>query len=134
MTRAIHATTASGDAITLEAAAELGARGRTTAQLEHNAMQALGLVRASAHALQDVAQLLDRAMLLLASSRAVVDPTVRPELRRVFTQIADVVRTAHHAGQPLLRGSSVVYALEDPWQETSEPAHIDLPDLHECAG
>jgi hypothetical protein len=133
MTRAVHATTASGDAITLEASAELGARGRTTAQLEHNAMQALGLARASSHALQEAAQLLERAGLLLASSRVVVDPTIRPELRRVFTLLAERVSTASHAGQLLLRGGTVVYALEDPWQETSELASIDLPDLNESA-
>lgn len=133
MTRAVHATTASGDAITLEASAELSARGRTTAQLEHNAMQALGLARACSHALQEVMQLLDRVALLLASSRGVVDPTVRPELRRVFTQLSEHVQASNHAGQALLCGGTVVYALEDPWQETSEQVQIDLPDLSDSA-
>src|ERR1700753_3589557 len=78
MTRSIHATTASGDAVTLGAGATLASHGRTLAHLEHNAMQALGLVRATLVALQGVGAQLDRASLLLSHPRGVIDFAIRP--------------------------------------------------------
>jgi hypothetical protein len=69
MSRAIHETTPSGDEVTLEANAQLCARGRTVAQVEHNAMQALDLVRATLAALSGVTPALDRFALLLSSHR-----------------------------------------------------------------
>jgi hypothetical protein len=133
MTRSIHATTASGDAVTLEAGAKPAARGRTLAQLEHNAMQALGLVRATITALQGVAAQIERAVLLLSHTRGVVDSSIRPELKRVFNEIGDRVRSAAHGGQLLLCGQTVAFALDDPWQESSGAVCIELPELWEAA-
>lgn len=133
MTRSIHATTASGDAVTLDAAAKPASRGRTLAQLEHNAMQALGLVRATLAALQGVAAPIDRAGLLLSHTRGVLDASIRPELKRLFGEIGDGVRSAAHGGQLLLCGQTVAFALDDPWQESSGPVCIELPELWESA-
>ena len=94
MNRSIHATTASGDAVTLEACTQTASRERTLAQVEHNAMQALGLVRAGLHALEPMFHGLDRIALLLSNSRGVVDPTVKPELKRVFSDLAQHVSVA----------------------------------------
>jgi hypothetical protein len=129
MTRATHATTASGDAVTLEASAEQGARGRSLAQLEHNAMQALGLVRAALVAVQAVGHNLDRASLMLSRSQGAIDPGLKPELKRVIASVTQQVNTASHAGHSLLDGNAVAFALDDPWLEASEPLGIDLPDL-----
>jgi hypothetical protein len=78
-----------------------------------------------------VAAQLDRAGLLLSHTRGVVEAAIRPELKRVFTEIGDRVRVAAHGGQPLLRGETVAFALDDPWQESSGPVCIELPELWE---
>ncbi|MEY4581331.1 MAG: hypothetical protein RL701_6034 [Pseudomonadota bacterium] len=131
MTRAIQTTTASGDAITLEASATPPTRGRMVAQLEHNAMQALALVRTTLAALQRVVQCCDRANLLLSRSRGVVEPAIKPELRRTFGELAELVNGTQFGGEPVLTGGTCPFALEDPWNETGEPFAIELPDLHE---
>ncbi|MET0388572.1 MAG: hypothetical protein ABW321_21555 [Polyangiales bacterium] len=132
MTRSVHTTTASGDAITLAPGAHATAQsrtGRTVAQLEHNAMLALALVRATLHALERVATGTDRAALLLSNSRSLVDPAVKPELRRLFGELTDVVHSALWNGEPLLCGGGSAFAIDDPWREGSEPLCVELPDL-----
>jgi hypothetical protein len=101
------------------------------AQLEHNAMQALALVRATLGALERVVQGCDRASLLLSGSRGVVEPNIKPELRRTFGELAVLVNSSQFDGEPVLTGGSFPFALEDPWHETSDPFAIELPDLNE---
>jgi hypothetical protein len=126
-------TTASGDAVSVEAPAEGAApsssRGRLLAQFEHNAMLALGLVRAGLLALQGVTGLLERATQLLSRHHGVLEPGAANSLRRVFDELAQHVQNASHDGHSLLTGVSVAFALDDPWQAASEPLHIALPDL-----
>ena len=105
----IPATTASGDAVILEATPEPqardGTRGRLLAQLEHNAMAALGLVRAGVSGLQSVSRLLDRAAQMLAQNKIVVDPAKARELQRAFTELVEHVQTRAYAEHALLQGS-----------------------------
>lgn len=131
MSRSIHATTASGDAVTLEAHAQLAARERTVAQLEQNAMQALSLVRATSGALDPVLRGLDRVTLLLAHSRGLVEPAVKPELRRVLAELSEHVHAAAVCGELLLCGGARSFALEDPASENAQPLCVELPDLSE---
>jgi hypothetical protein len=128
MTRPTHAT-ASGETVTLEATAAQGARGRSLAQLEHNAMQALGLVRAAMIAVEMVGSSMERAALLLSRSQGFVDVGLKPELKRVIATVVQQVNGASHAGHSLLDGDSVAFAIDDPWLEASEPLGIELPDL-----
>lgn len=133
MSRSIHATTGSGDAVTLETCTQTASRERTVAQVEHNAMQALALVRAALRALEPVFQALDRIALLLSHSRGVVEAAVKPELKRVLIELAEHVSTAAWSGEPLLRGGARAFALDDPWNdETKQPLTIELPDLAEA--
>jgi hypothetical protein len=133
MSRVIQKTTASGDAISLGASHRSAVPGRSVAQLEHNGMQALSLVRATLNALVALTRYSDRITLLLTHSRGLVDVTIKPELKRVFGEIADHVNTAALHGEPLLCGGASAYALGDPWHETSEPFCIELPDLRHAA-
>ena len=131
MSRSIHATTASGDAVTLETCTQSASRDRTLAQVEHNAMQALALVRAGLHALEPMFRGLDRIALLLSHSRGVVEATVKPELKRVLSDLINHVSVAAWSGEALLRGGARAFALEDPWNETGQPLTVELPDLSE---
>jgi hypothetical protein len=103
------------------------------AQLEHNAMQALALVRAAHNALAEVARVADRAALLLSHSRGLVEAAVKPELQRVFAAIVGQVQAAAVNGEPLLQGGAQAFALDDPWQPASEPLCVELPDLRLAA-
>ena len=129
----IPALTPAGDAVTLEASGDGstrdGSRGRLLAQLEHNAMLALGLVRAGMLALQGVARQLERATHLLSRHHGVIEANAAEELRRVFSELIQHVRTASHDGHLLLEGAVVPFALDDAWQESSEPLLVELPDL-----
>jgi hypothetical protein len=125
----IPATTASGDAVILEATPELHARGRLLAQLEHNAMAALGLVRAGFSGLQSVSRLLDRAAQMLAQNQVVLDPSKARELQRVFSELVQHVQTLAYAEHMLLQGETVSFALDDPWLEASEMLFVQLPLL-----
>lgn len=128
----IPAVSAAGDAVTLEAgdgSARDGSRGRLLAQLEHNAMRALGLVRAGMLALQAVNRQLERATHLLSRHHGVLEAHVADELRRVFSELVQYVQTASHDGHPLLDGTTVPFSLDDAWQEASEPLQVELPDL-----
>jgi hypothetical protein len=129
MSRVIHATTPSGDEVTLEASGQLCARGRTVAQVEHNAMQALGLVRATLAALSDVTPVLDRVALLLAHSRGSAMSALVPELRRVTAQLGKTIHAAALRDDPLLVGGSATFAIDDPHDLSSTPLRIELPDL-----
>lgn len=129
MNPAIHATAPSGDEVTLEANAQLGARGRTVAQVEQNAMHALNLVRAALIGLDQVTKGLDRAALLLAHNHQAIDPAVRPELRRTLEQLGEHLRGATLHGEPLLQGGSTSFALQEPGDDISEPLIVELPAL-----
>ncbi|HTU58526.1 MAG TPA: hypothetical protein VMF89_08830 [Polyangiales bacterium] len=129
MSRAIHATTPSGDEVTLEANAQHHARGRTVAQVEHNAMQALDLVRATLAALSDVVPAIDRLALLLSNSRGIAVSALAAELQRVIQQIGETIHAAALRDDPLLTGGSAKFAVDDPHDLTSTPLEIDLPDL-----
>ena len=129
MSRAIHATTPSGDEVTLESNAQLCARGRTVAQVEHNAMQALDLVRATLAALSGVTPLLDRLALLLSNSRGIAVSALVNELQRVIQQLGERIHTALLRDDPLLGGGSAKFVVDDPNDLTSTPLQIDLPDL-----
>lgn len=128
MSRAVHATTPSGDEVTLEANAQLAARERTVAQVEHNAMQALDLVRATLHALDELSAPLDRLAALLSHSRGVPMSTIAPELQRLIEQLGTSIHAAALREDPLLTGGSTSFAVENP-QDGSGPLQIDLPDL-----
>ena len=134
MSRSIHATTASGDAVTLEAGAQHTGRGRTVAQIEHNAMQALALVRAALAAVEPVFDGLDRVTSLLAHSRGLVETGVKPELRRVLGELSEHVHNAAWSGELLLCGGARAFSLEDPWSESGELplTVVELPELSEC--
>ena len=128
----IPVLTDAGDAVTLHAGSDAnreGGHGRLLAQLEHNAMLALGLVRAGAFALQAVSRLMERATHLLSRHHGVLEAQVAHDLRRVFSDLIQYVQTAQHAGQPLLTGAIAQFALDDAWRQTSEPLQIKLPDL-----
>ena len=129
MSRAIHATTPSGDEVTLEANAQQHARGRTVAQVEHNAMQALDLVRATLAALSDVAPAVDRLTLLLSNSRGIAASALAAELQRVIQQLGETIHAAALRDDPLLVGGTAKFAVDDPNDLTSTPLEIDLPDL-----
>lgn len=129
MSRAVHATTPSGDEVTLEANAQLCARGRTVAQVEHNAMQALDMVRATLAALSGITPLLDRLALLLSNARTVPMATLVPELQRVIEQLGRAIHAASLRDDPLLSGGSASFAVDDPRDDASTPLVIDLPDL-----
>jgi hypothetical protein len=129
MSRAIHATTPSGDEVTLEANAQQHARGRTVAQVEHNAMQALDLVRATLAALSGVGPTLDRLALLLSNSRGIAASALVTELQRVIQQLGETIHAAALRDDPLLTGGSAKFAVDDPHDLTSTPLEIDLPDL-----
>lgn len=115
---------------TAEGGARDGSRGRLLAQLEHNAMLALGLVRAGLLALQGVTRSLERATHLLSRHHGVLEPAIANDLKRVFAELGQHVQNATHDGHALLAGTSVAFALDDAWQETSEPLHVELPELH----
>ena len=132
MSRAIHETTPSGDEVTLEANAQLVTRGRAVAQAEHNAMQALDLVRATVAALSEVAALLDRIGLLLSHSRGAVESAISVELGRVIAQLGESIQAAALHGDPLLRGGGNTFAVQDPQDMSSMPLRIDLPDLSDA--
>jgi len=134
MSRSIHATTASGDEVRLEARAQMAARGRTVAQLEHNAMQALALVRAALTALDPMLVRLDRVTLLLSHSRGLVEAAVKPELKRSFSELVEHVQNAAYGGELLLCGGVRAFAVEDPWSESAELplTVVQLPELSEC--
>ena len=127
MSRAIHATTASGDEVTLEANAQHCARGRTVAQVEHNAMQALDLVRATLAALSGVTEALDRLGLLLSHSRGA--EALRPALQRTIEQLGQSIHGARLRDDPLLSGDSATFVVDGPQDLTSAPLEIHLPDL-----
>jgi hypothetical protein len=127
MSRAIHETTASGDEVTLEANVQVAARGRTVAQVEHNAMQALDLVRATLHVLGEVLVPLDRLALLLAGRSAVT--AIAPELQRTIEQLGACIHAAMLREKPLLVGGTVAFVVDDPQDMTSTPLQIELPDL-----
>ena len=129
MSRAIHATTPSGDEVTLEANAQLCARGRTVAHVEHNAMQALDLVRATLAALSGIAPSLDRLALLLSNSRGIAASALVSELERVIPQLGQAIHGAALRDDPLLSGGSAKFLVDDPQDLTSIPLQIDLPDL-----
>jgi hypothetical protein len=131
MSRPTHATTPSGDEVTLEANAQVGVQPRSVAQVEHNAMQALDLVRAALTALNNVTRLLERASLLLAHGRGSVAAAVVAELERVHEQLGMTIGTAELYATPLLRGGGAAFALQGPRDELSEPIWVALPDLHE---
>jgi hypothetical protein len=127
------ATTASGDAVILEATPEPhardGTRGRVLAQLEHNAMAALGLVRAAVSSLQSVSRLVDRAAQMIAQNQVVLDANKTREVQRVFRELIEHVQTSAYAEHELLQGATVSFALDDPWLEASELLFVQLPDL-----
>jgi hypothetical protein len=129
MSRPIHETTPSGDEVRLEANAQLCTRGRTVAQVEHNAMQALDLVRATLTALHDVAAWLDRIGLLLSHSRGAVESAISLELERVIAQLGESIQAALLRDDPLLRGGGAAFAVQDPQDMSSAPLRVDLPDL-----
>jgi hypothetical protein len=129
MSRAIHETTPSGDEVTLEANAQLSTRERKVAHVEHNAMQALDLVRAALAALSDVTPALDRLALLVSNDRGTAMSALAPELQRVIEQLGQTIRTAALRDDPLLRGGSATFVVEDPHDQFSTPLQIDLPDL-----
>lgn len=129
MSRAVHATTPSGDEVTLEANAQLCARGRTVAQVEHNAMQALDLVRATLAALSDVTPALERLALLLSNGRGIAASALAAELTRVIQQLGEVIHAAALRDDPLLTGGSAKFIVHDQHDLTSTPLQIDLPDL-----
>jgi len=129
MSRAIHATTPSGDEVTLEANAQLCARGRTVAQVEHNAMQALDLVRATLAALSDVSPTLDRLSLLLSNSRGIAASALVSELERLIQQLGETIHRAALRDDPLLSGGSAKFLVDGPDDLTSAPLQIELPDL-----
>jgi hypothetical protein len=133
MTRpSIPAGSASPDAVTLapttDPTARDGASGRVLAQLEHNAMLALGMVRASMTALQNATHALENIAQVLPQSSS-IEPARARELRRLIDELARHVQTAEHAGQSLLLGATVPFALDDPWLEASELLHLELPQL-----
>lgn len=132
MSRPPPRTTASGDAVSLQPSAHTTARGRAVAQREHDAMQALALVRTTLLALERVAKIADRAALLLSHNRGLVEPAVKPELKRVQEELQTAVQTAAWSGQALLCGGLSVFALEDPWRESSESLTVAQPDLQEA--
>jgi len=129
MSRAIHATTPSGDEVTLEANAQQCLRGRTVAQVEHNAMQALDLVRATLAALSGLAPVLDRLALLLSNSRGIAAGALASELQRMIDQLGQTIHGAALRDDPLLSGGSAKFLIDDPQDQTSIPLEIDLPDL-----
>jgi hypothetical protein len=129
MNRALHATTPGGDEVTLEANAQLATRGRTVAQVEHNAMQALDLVRATLTALTEVSELTDRLSLLLSHGHGMPEATVAPELQRVIAQLGELIHGATTREDPLLCGGGATFAVEDPQIDSSTPLRIELPDL-----
>lgn len=133
MSRSIHATTASGDAVTLEACTQTASRERTVAQVEHNAMQALALVRACLRALEPMLAGHDRIALLISHSRGLVEAAIRPELKRVLLDLTEHVSIAAWSGDALLRGGARAFTLDDPWNESAnnQPLTIELPDLSE---
>jgi hypothetical protein len=126
-------TTASGDAVIVEATGESSGRdstrGRLLAQLEHNAMLALGLVRAGFNGLQGVTLLLERATQTIPHNQVVLDPGKTRELKRLLDELIEHVRTSAYAEHVLLLGASVSFALDDPWLEASELFFVKLPDL-----
>jgi hypothetical protein len=132
MSRSIHPTTASVDAVTLETCTQTASRERTVAQVEHNAMLALAMVRAALGALEPVFQGLDRISLLLLHSRGLVEASIKPELKRVLVELANHVSAAAWSGEPLLQGGTRAFALDDPWNETGQPLTIALPELDEA--
>lgn len=134
MSRAIHETTASGDEVTLEANAQLVTRGRTVAQVEHNAMQALDLVRATLAALGDIAGLLDRIGLLLSHNRGAIEDAISMELERVIAQLGETIQAAMLHDDPLLCGGGATFAIQDPQDMSTAPLRIELPDLSEAFG
>jgi hypothetical protein len=129
MSRATHATTPSGDEVTLEANAQLAARERTVAQVEHNAMQALDLVRATLHALGELTGPLDRLAALLSHSRSVPLSTISPELQRLIEQLGASIHAAALREDPLLTGGGASFVVENPQDSSSAPLQIELPDL-----
>jgi hypothetical protein len=134
MTRpSIPAKPAIHDAVTLEAVADASPRdgnsGRVLAQLEHNAMLAFGTVRAGMAALHGATLMLEPIAQLLSQKQAGIDATRARELRRLIDALKVYVQTSAHAGQALLQGGSVLFALDDPWLEASELLQLQLPDL-----
>jgi hypothetical protein len=117
------------DAVTLLASGSGLAHGRQLALREQNTMHALGLVRAGMAALQGVSRTLERAGVVLARSRGMLEPKGIPELRQLIAELAQQTRSAQHDGHTLLNGGSVAFALADPWLETSELTHVELPAL-----
>jgi hypothetical protein len=125
--------TAAGDAVILEATSDSSARdstrGRLLAQLEHNAMLALGLVRAGFNALQRVTHLLERATQAIPRNQGLLDPAKVRELKGVLAELVEHVKSSSYAEHALLHGASVSFALDDPWLEASEMLFVKLPDL-----
>jgi hypothetical protein len=121
--------------VILEAASEPsprdGTRGRVLAQLEHNAMLALGLVRAGSHALQGATRLLERSAQIVSPNQVVLEPTRARDLRRGFEELIEHVKSSVYGEHPLLQGACVSFALDDPWLEASELLFVQLPDLCE---
>jgi hypothetical protein len=132
MTRAVHATTPSGDEVTLEASAQVAVRPRTVAQVERNAMQALDLVRAALAALTEVTRALERAALLLSHNRGPLASSIIPELRRISEQLGVNIENAELHGTPLLRGATAAFALQAASDELSEPIRVELPNLSDA--
>jgi hypothetical protein len=129
MSRSIHAKTASGDAITLEASADASGRGRSLAHLEHSAMQALGLVRAASGALRDVTRMVERTALVVSRGSGLLEAGLKPELKRMFAELAQHIRSADYAGHGLLDGGMLVVSLDDAGHGGGVPLAIELPDL-----
>lgn len=126
----IHATTTpSGDEVTLEVTAQVRTRPRALAQVEHNAMQALDLVRSTLTALSEVTRSLDRAALLLSHSHGGTETAVWPELARVIEQLGTQIESAELHGEPILQGGQAAFALRDPSDELTEPVQVELPNL-----
>jgi hypothetical protein len=112
-----------------ETPARASGGGRVLAQLEHNAMLALGLTRAAHAALHALSEPLDRAAELAERAQTFVDPTSARELRSSFDAVKERVENAAHAGHTLLQGGAVSFALDDPWIEPSDRLYVELPDL-----
>lgn len=92
-------------------------------------MQALDLVRATLAALGELAPALDRLALLLANSQSIAPAALSSELQRVIAQLGEIIHSAALRDDPLLRGGSAKFLVEDPHDLRSTPLQIELPDL-----
>lgn len=103
-------------------------RSRVLGKDEHNAMLALGLVRAAGRTWLALEPKLLRASELLLSLGPGRESASRAELGKLYDELNRTIAGATFEGKPMFDGECAVFDVEDA-RHNGEPLSVSLPDL-----